>query len=131
LIIGARFLFTQLDAGAADKLDAGPPQCRTDSRSWLRGEQRRGVLHRCLRDVDIGRFEKPVRVALGGPGKIRVVTSTREAAECLLLRWPYESGRNHLAARKACRDVLQGLKEARTARKAFEQAAAEADILVE
>ena len=81
--------------------------------------------------MDIGHFEKPVRVALGGPGKIRVVTSTREAAECLLLRWPSESGRKHLAARKACMDVLQGLKKAGVAQRAFRDAAAEADILVE
>ena len=66
--------------------------------------------------MDIGRFQKPVRVALGGPGKIRVVTSTREAAECLLLRWPMKTAGN---------------TSQHAARKAFEQAAAEADILVE
>ena len=81
--------------------------------------------------MNIGHFDRPVRVALGGPGKIRIVSSTREAAECLLLRWPSESGRKHLAARKACMDVLQGLKEARAARRAFQAAAKEADILVE
>jgi hypothetical protein len=80
--------------------------------------------------MDIGRFDTPVRVALGGPGKIRIVSSAREAAECLLLRWPFEGGRKHLAARTACMDVLQGVKQVRAARRAF-QAAEEADILVE
>ncbi|WP_256754689.1 DUF982 domain-containing protein [Mesorhizobium sp. Mes31] len=41
------------------------------------------------------------------------------------------SGRKHVAARKACLGVLEGLKETREARKAFIEAAKEADILVE
>jgi hypothetical protein len=90
-----------------------------------------GVLMEHDQLMDIGRFDRPVRVALGGPGKIRIVSSTREAAECLLLRWPFEGGRKHLAARKACMDVLQGVKQVRAARQAFQAAAKEADILVE
>ena len=81
--------------------------------------------------MDIEHFDIPVRVALGGPGKIRVVTATREASECLLLHWPFDGGRKHLAARKACMDVLMGLKHVRAARQAFQAAAKEADILVE
>jgi hypothetical protein len=90
-----------------------------------------GVLMEHDQLMDIGRFDRPVRVALGGPGKIRIVSSTREAAECLLLRWLFEGGRKHLAARKACMDVLQGVKQVRAARQAFQAAAKEADILVE
>jgi Protein of unknown function (DUF982) len=43
----------------------------------------------------------------------------------------FEGGRKHLAARKACMDVLQGAKQARAARQAFQAAAKEANILVE
>jgi hypothetical protein len=81
--------------------------------------------------MELGRFDKPVRVALGGPSKVRFVSSTREASECLLLRWPYEGDRKHLEARKACMDVLLGLKHVRAARQAFQAAAKEADILVD
>ena len=79
--------------------------------------------------MDEKRFDRPVRILLGRSGKVRSVTSTREAAECLLNRWPIE-GLKHFQARLACMAVLEGIKEIRTARKAFEAAAAEADILV-
>jgi hypothetical protein len=62
--------------------------------------------------------------------RIRNVTSTREAAELLLTRWPVDGGQKHLAARKACLAVLQGQREAIEARKAFAAAAEEAGILV-
>jgi len=80
--------------------------------------------------VDDKRFNQPVRVALGGPGKIRVVTSTREAAECLLYRWPKERGRNHYAALQTCMDVLYGPRKPNAAMQAFRAAAEEVDILV-
>jgi hypothetical protein len=77
------------------------------------------------------RFDEPVQVMLGGPGKIRVVTSTTEAAECLLkYRWPRGTGKKHRSARQACLDVLAGLRQAAEARKAFVAAAIESDILV-
>ncbi|MGQ2906725.1 MAG: DUF982 domain-containing protein [Aliihoeflea sp.] len=58
------------------------------------------------------------------------MTSTVQAADILLNRWPGDRGaRKHLAARKACIAVLEGIKEARAARLAFEAAAKEADIL--
>lgn len=75
-------------------------------------------------------FDKPVHVMLK-PGKILVVGSTREAAEKLLVPgWPNAASRKHRAARQACLDVLQGIKDARAARKAFAAAAEEADALV-
>lgn len=75
-------------------------------------------------------FDKPVYIAFGKTGQHRNVTSVREAAEVLLDdKWPAEAGKRHLAARKACLAVLEGLKEARAARKAFEDAASEANIL--
>jgi len=59
------------------------------------------------------------------------IVDQREAAECLLLRWPFGGGRKHLAARKACMVVLQEVKQSRAARPAFQAAAKEADILLE
>ena len=81
--------------------------------------------------MDEGRFDRPVRVFVEKRGNIAdTVTSTVQAAEILLNRWPGDPGaRKHLAARKACIAVLEGIKEARAARLAFEAAAKEADIL--
>jgi hypothetical protein len=70
----------------------------------------------------------PIRI----PGGARMIGTTAEAARELLERWPDEGmGRKHLAARKACLTVLQGLSEARKAREAFEAAAKESNILGE
>ncbi len=61
---------------------------------------------------------------------VRQVSTTAEAAHHLLYNWPIEGGRKHLAARRACMAVLEGLKAAHVARTAFAEAADEADILV-
>lgn len=76
-------------------------------------------------------FDRPVRILTGkGRTVARNVETTLEAAKYLLdPKWP-SAGKRHLAARKACLAVLDGLKEARAARKAFEAAADEAGILV-
>lgn len=76
-------------------------------------------------------FEKPVHVRLGNAGRVQIVHTAKEAAECLInYRWPKATGVKHRRARKACLDVLSGLKEAAAARKAFEAAAIESDILI-
>ena len=75
-------------------------------------------------------FDAPVHVKLAS-GKERIVVSTSDAAACLLYKWPEKRGNKHLAARKACMAVLEGLKEARAARKAFEAAAKESECLVD
>ena len=78
------------------------------------------------------RFETPVRVALGKSGNtIYTVDRVAQAADILLNRWPTPTGKKHAAARKACLGVFHGLREVQHARKAFVEAAAEADILVE
>lgn len=78
------------------------------------------------------RFEEPVRVALGrSRNTVYTVDRVAQAADILLNRWPAKTGKMHIAARKACLGVLDGLKEARYARAAFVKAAIEADILVE
>lgn len=82
--------------------------------------------------MDDKRFDEPVSILIGEMGKIRVISSTREAAECLLqYRWPKGTGKKHRAARQACLDVLSGLRKASVARKALAEAARESDILVE
>ena len=81
-----------------------------------------------------GEFDKPVRVALGRAGSVTFnVTTPEQAAEKLLMEWPVEAGKRHLAARKA---VLKAMEHAHDvlllakARKAFEAAAEEAGILM-
>jgi hypothetical protein len=61
---------------------------------------------------------------------MRVIASTLEAAEFLLLRWPNEGGQAHLHARIACIAVLDGRASPEQAREAFVAAAQEAGILV-
>lgn len=78
------------------------------------------------------RFEEPVRVALGrSRNTVYTVERVAQAADILLNRWPTTTSKKHVAARKACLGALQGLKEAHLVRKAFVEAAKEADILVE
>ncbi|MBD0417488.1 DUF982 domain-containing protein [Oryzicola mucosus] len=69
--------------------------------------------------MDDGWFDEPVSVMIEGASKIRNVSSAREAAECLLFRWPSTGGRSHHAARKACLAVLEGQKKSIVARRAF------------
>lgn len=77
------------------------------------------------------RFDEPVKILTGRASSVvRQVSTTAEAAQHLLYNWPIQGGRKHLAARKACVAVLEGLKAAHVARKAFAEAADEADILV-
>lgn len=80
-----------------------------------------------------GTFDRPVGVAVDPRGNVTEhVTRTERAAEILLYEWPGDPGaKKHLAARKACIAVLEGLKEARAARLAFEAAAKEADVFRE
>lgn len=81
--------------------------------------------------VEDQRFDRPVKILTGRHATVvRQVTSTAEAADYLLHKWPVSGGNKHLAARKACMAVLQGLKASHVARKAFAEAADEADILL-
>lgn len=80
--------------------------------------------------MDQKRWTAPVTVFTGKPGKMRLIASTADAGEFLLLRWPKEPGPAHLAAREACLAVLDGEQPPGFAREAFVAAAVEADILV-
>lgn len=76
-------------------------------------------------------FDKPVRVILGPV--TQVVTNTRQASELLMFRWPIESGKKLKAARHALLIATEEKRDTRLvkkARKAFAEAAAEADILM-
>lgn len=73
-------------------------------------------------------FPEPVTLKfLTGP---RNVASSFEALECLDQQWPeWARGRNWRAARRACRDALDGWRIARDAHKAFLKAARRAGLV--
>lgn len=74
-------------------------------------------------------FDRPVPIRLKD-GHFRSIESVQDAAQALLYKWPDDgAGRGHLAARKACLKVLEGVVEARAAREAFEAAAKESGNL--
>lgn len=80
-------------------------------------------------------FDRPVRVTLGPHGTVSyIVTSPREAAEKLLHDdWPANTGKRQMAARVALLEALENARDvtlAAKARKAFEDAADEAGILM-
>jgi Protein of unknown function (DUF982) len=77
-------------------------------------------------------IEPPVGVYFGKMGRIRVVSSSREAAECLMSeRWPSHTGEAIEVAILTLIAVSEGRKDAAQARQAFAEAAREAGILVE
>jgi hypothetical protein len=81
--------------------------------------------------LESGWFDAPVTVMDTGEARAYDVTNTRQAAEILLHRWPNEWSGSHRAARLACLAVLKGFKPPVLARRAFAEAAREADILAE
>ena len=61
-------------------------------------------------------FDQEVSILAGPRGlTLQHISNTRQAAEFLLYNWPEQRGKKHLAARKACMAVLEGLKDARSA----------------
>ena len=82
-------------------------------------------------DFEDRQFDEAVKVLSGPDGfAVKHIASNNQAARMLLFEWPTRGGKKHLAARRACMEVMQGLKSAAAARKAFAEAAKEADILV-
>lgn len=74
------------------------------------------------------RFPEPVTLKF--PTASRNVASSFEALECLDQQWPeWARGRNWRAAKRACRDALDGWRSARDARKAFLKAARRAGLV--
>ncbi len=88
-----------------------------------------------LHFVAIGMEEKPfsraIRVHLVEFGKVRVVSNTHEALDCLMYCWPGERGPRHRDAIDACLKVLEGYRSTTDAEKAFADAAGEAGVLLE
>lgn len=80
--------------------------------------------------MNVKLWDEPVEIELRRIGHYRVVTSTREAAECLMTRWPEPGGPAHAAARRACLEVLEGNAHPEVARQAFIDAAVEVGIYV-
>ncbi|WEX74213.1 DUF982 domain-containing protein [Sinorhizobium numidicum] len=75
-------------------------------------------------------WDKSVELELGDGGKYRDVKSTREAVECLLVRWPRQNGRALAAAKRTCLQALEGKVKSEKARRAFIKAAEEAHIFI-
>lgn len=77
------------------------------------------------------RFDQPVRIAVGRSRSMTMQVDRVERAElCLADQWPARRGRQHAAALDACRAAIQGRVPPSVARRAFEAAAMEADILL-
>jgi uncharacterized lipoprotein YajG len=78
------------------------------------------------------RFGNPVSVALGPSKNVLVnVVSADQAAEVLFTKWPHKGGVRHLEARRMVMAALEDLSQSAAARKAFVEAAEEADILID
>ncbi|MDN2583944.1 DUF982 domain-containing protein [Aquibium sp. ELW1220] len=82
-------------------------------------------------NMESGWFDAPVTVLDAREARPFDVTNTRQAAEMLLHRWPNEWSGRHRAARLACLAVLKGFKPPVLARRAFAEAAREAEILAD
>jgi hypothetical protein len=74
---------------------------------------------------------EPVVLELDGIGRYRVVRNTREAAQCLLEKWPVQDGTAYRTAIRTCCCVLRGEQPMDYARQDFIAAAAEAFIHVQ
>ncbi len=75
-------------------------------------------------------WRKPVTLELHGAGKYRTITSTQEAAECLMSSWPVTDGLAFHHALEVCFRVMEGDLAPDMAREAFLHAAEEAAIYV-
>lgn len=73
-------------------------------------------------------WNEGVELQIHGIGGYRTVSSTEDAARCLLELWPRDSGKAFIAAQRACLAALEGKATADKARSAFIKAAGEANI---
>ena len=73
-------------------------------------------------------WDQAIELNLGGPGRYRTVRTTEDAAQCLMERWPVDSGVAFTEALKACLEALEGNASSDAAREAFVDAAVEANI---
>ena len=77
-----------------------------------------------------GQWNKPVTYETLTLGVYRTITSAEEADRVLLDEWPTDEGKAYTQAKAACLAALAGDGDAETARKAFLQAADEADVFI-
>ena len=76
------------------------------------------------------RFDKPVRIRFGKPGKTFLVTSVGEARNCLRSdKWPARPGPKQRFAHESLLAAMAGTATPVEARCAFVDAASEARIL--
>ena len=78
-----------------------------------------------------GWFSKPVAVAVGVAGDVRIVENARDAMALLSDHWRNQGSQTHKAAKRACQDAMRGDVAADTAREAFVAAASEARVLAD
>ncbi|MFC5755647.1 DUF982 domain-containing protein [Rhizobium sp. GCM10022189] len=76
------------------------------------------------------RWERSVRVELQSHGT-RIISTTREAADCLIDLWPKDHSKEFDEALRICLDVYEGNETPSAARKAFIAAAIRAAVPVE
>ncbi|MFS8143982.1 hypothetical protein ATY78_08840 [Rhizobium sp. R635] len=72
----------------------------------------------------------PLVLFLGGRHKRRIVRTLRDAAEVLMVDWPFEDGEEYVAAVKACADAVTGQGGMDELRELLLSAAREAGIAV-
>lgn len=80
--------------------------------------------------MNAGRWNEPVTFETMKLGQYRTIASTTEAAHVLLGQWPAVDGKAFVKARETCLAVLEGREEPDAARKAFLDAAEEADVFI-
>jgi hypothetical protein len=76
------------------------------------------------------RFTRPVVIQPGRIDRDRVVNDVRDAAQVLLREWPDQTSKKRQAAMEACLRVFRGEGSARSARRAFIEAAKDARIFL-
>jgi hypothetical protein len=76
-----------------------------------------------------GWFSKPVSIAVGIAGDVRIVENARDAMALLSGNWREQKSERYRAARRACQDAMRGDVSPEIARQAFVDAADEARVL--
>ena len=78
--------------------------------------------------MNIGLWHKPVTVRADGAIDMLTVTTTAQAAQILLNRWPTRRGKAFEKAKIICVQVIEGRNTPKKARKAFLKAARKAGL---
>lgn len=78
--------------------------------------------------MNIGLWHKPVTVRAAGAGDNITITTTAQAAQILLNRWPTRRGKTLEKAKVVCIQVIEGTNKPEKARKAFVKAARKAGL---